>query len=212
MRREKRPVRAVKWRRRLCAGLVILFVCLILFWFEQALRPTINRSARLAAQVEVTHLLCAAAEESMAQQGDTAYTTVLYDTDGDIAAVEVSAASVNQLQNAIISRASASLHGGADTTIPIPLGAAGDMTLFSANGPTIRVKIRPHGAVTPQLESSFEEAGMNQTLHRLTLTLTCEVELIAPFCHETVFVEYPCLIAETLLVGNLPEYMLTDLT
>lgn len=148
----------------------------------------------------------------MAQQGDTAYTTVLYDTDGDIAAVEVSAASVNQLQNAIISRASASLHGGADTTIPIPLGAAGDMTLFSANGPTIRVKIRPHGAVTPQLESSFEEAGMNQTLHRLTLTLTCEVELIAPFCHETVFVEYPCLIAETLLVGNLPEYMLTDLT
>ncbi len=212
MRRSANPAPAVRRRRRLRITAIAAVFLIVVCWLEFSLRSTVEQNALSAARLAVTQLLCSAAEESMAEETDIAYTTVLYDTDGAIAAVEVSAEAVNRLQNRIISRASEMLHEEADTTIRVPIGAAGGMMLFSANGPSIRVRIRPHGAVTPELQSSFEEAGMNQTLHRLTLVLMCEVELIAPLCSDTVCVEYPCLIAETLLVGNLPEYMLTDFT
>lgn len=208
MRRSAMPSAAVRRKRRVRITAIAAALLITVCWLEFSLRPTVEQNALLSARLAVTQLLCRAAEESMTEEGDAAYTTVLYDTNGAIAAVEVSAAAVNRLQNAMISRASALLHEEADTTIRVPLGAAGGMTLLSANGPSIRVRIRPHGAVVPELQSSFESAGMNQTLHRLMLVLMCEVELIAPFCSDTICVEYPCLIAETLLVGDLPDYLL----
>lgn len=208
MRAAARPKKIRRRRVRICAIVICTALLLSLLWLESSLRPTVEQNAQMAARNSVTQLLCQSAEESMAAAEGTPFTTVLYDTNGMIAAVEVSAPAVNRLQNSIVARASELLQDHADAAVPVPLGSAGGMTLFSASGPTIRVRIRPHGAVTPQLQSSLEAAGINQTLHRLTLLLSCEVELIAPLCRETICVEYPCLLAETLLVGDLPDYML----
>ena len=52
--------------------------------------------------------------------------------------------------------------------------------------------------------SSFEEAGVNQTCHRLTLTLQTEVAVLIPGEKLEISVEASVPLAETVLVGSVP--------
>lgn len=197
-----------KLRRRLIAGATVLAILLALLRLEGALAPAVRSTCATAVQQSLTALLCRAAEDSLAANEQKSYATILYNPDGSIAALMVSAAAVNALQADLTARASAAISDYTADGISVPVGGASGLTILSGRGPRIRVRLCPVGAVTPALSSSFEEAGINQTIHRLTLTLTAQVRLAAPLQDETVTASYSCLVAETWLVGELPDYLL----
>lgn len=53
--------------------------------------------------------------------------------------------------------------------------------------------------------SEFEDAGINQTRHKIILKVSTNVMTIAPFYSSLQNFENDITIAETVIVGNIPE-------
>jgi len=89
--------------------------------------------------------------------------------------------------------------------VEIPLGAALGVRFLSGFGPRLQVQILPVGAVNTGYDTEFETAGINQTRHKIFLTLRATVSLIIPTGSQMVEVESTMLIAESIIVGDVPQ-------
>ena len=72
-------------------------------------------------------------------------------------------------------------------------------------GPQLVVKIIPVGVVTTDYKTEFLSTGINQTRHRIYIEIKSEMTVVAPFTNETVEVVTNVNVAETVLIGNVPE-------
>ncbi|MDD3401188.1 MAG: sporulation protein YunB [Eubacteriales bacterium] len=89
--------------------------------------------------------------------------------------------------------------------VSIPIGTVSGIPLFSGIGPKITLKFTPAGAVQTSFDSEFRSAGINQTLHRITLRLTATIRIILPGQSHTVTVVAEAAIAENIIVGDVPS-------
>ena len=89
--------------------------------------------------------------------------------------------------------------------VAVPLGAALGVPLLSGIGPRIRVRLVPVGAVHAAFATEFESAGINQTRHKIFLRLRATVRLVLPTGGQAVEVESELLIAESIIVGQVPD-------
>lgn len=100
------------------------------------------------------------------------------------------------------------------TTIPIPLGSLFGSDFLSSYGPDVKIKILPIGNVITDFKSEFVEAGINQTIHKLYLHVTCDVSIVTPYRTMSSQILNQVLFAENIIVGEIPEsyYNLEGLT
>ncbi len=89
--------------------------------------------------------------------------------------------------------------------VSVPLGTLSGVPLLSGLGPRISFRFTPVGMVQSSFHSEFRSAGINQTLHRITLQLTGTVRIVLPgrACSVTVTAQAP--VAENVIVGDVPE-------
>ena len=89
--------------------------------------------------------------------------------------------------------------------ISVPLGTVTGISFLSGKGPGIRVSFTPVGSVQSQFNSDIQASGINQSLYRVNLKLTASVRLILPGVSETIQVSAEAAIAESIIVGDVPE-------
>ena len=89
--------------------------------------------------------------------------------------------------------------------VEVPLGAALGVRFLGGFGPRIDVQVVPIGAVSTHFETEFETAGINQTRHKIFLTLETSVRLIVPADSQMVQVTSTIPIAESIIVGQVPD-------
>ncbi len=89
--------------------------------------------------------------------------------------------------------------------ISVPVGTLSGIPVFAGMGPSIVLKFTPAGAVKSSFDSEFRSAGINQTLHRITLRLTATVRIILPGESFLVTVDAEAPIAENIIVGDVPN-------
>ena len=61
------------------------------------------------------------------------------------------------------------------------------------------------GNVETELASQFSEAGINQTLHRIYLNVSCKVTILTPFNSIEENITNQVLIAEAVILGDVPS-------
>ena len=79
------------------------------------------------------------------------------------------------------------------------------LTLFAGSGPDIPVSIVPVGSITTDFETEFEACGINQTRHKVYLTVTASIRIVIPTGAKTTQVTVNMLAAESIIVGAVPE-------
>ena len=89
--------------------------------------------------------------------------------------------------------------------IEIPIGAAQGIRFLAGAGPRIPIQIVPVGAVNTQFTTEFEAAGINQTRHKISMILSTTVRLVIPSGSKRVDVISTVPIAETIIVGAVPD-------
>lgn len=92
--------------------------------------------------------------------------------------------------------------------IEIPLGQATNIFFLAARGPKIPVRMKPMGRVNALVFDSFEEAGINQTRHKIYLQVITEVQIIVPFIEESIEVFTMMPLADTIYIGEVPETLI----
>ena len=89
--------------------------------------------------------------------------------------------------------------------ITVPFGTITGISFLSGKGPFFKVVFTPVGSVKSEYRSDASTSGINQTLYRIYLTLTASVRLVLPGVSESISVSCEAAIAESLIVGNVPQ-------
>lgn len=92
-----------------------------------------------------------------------------------------------------------------DQGISIPIGTITGISFLAGKGPSLKVTFSPAGSVQSEFNSEFVSSGINQTLYRVNPLLTASVRLVMPGVSETIFVRAEAAIAESIIVGDVPE-------
>ena len=200
----------VKLRRRL--ALVCLVMCLVvivgsILFVEGNLTRMVLSLAQAQARAMAVRILNEAAAELLAS-GEVTYDVLMHvtaDESGRVRLIQANTPEMNRLASRVSLISQEKLQSTRDQVVRIPLGSALGMTLFAGAGPKVEVHILPVGSVHAEFRTDFQTAGINQTRHRVTLLLTAQVQLVIPTGAKTVEVSTQVAMAESIIVGEVPD-------
>lgn len=89
--------------------------------------------------------------------------------------------------------------------IEIPLGQVLGSQLLAAAGPALVVRMLPVGTVEAKLYDRFEQAGINQTRHKLYLEVKSTVRVVVPLTTVAVDVRSEVPVSESIILGEVPQ-------
>lgn len=209
MKREKREKQRKMSRGRIILRLLvagILFLSALVMILESNLEKVILDMAHARAEAMAVSYINEAVRDVM--KGEVTYEDMMQvrsDEKGRITMIQANAARMNDLATVTALRAQAQLESAEAQSVDIPLGAALGIPFFSAMGPRVQVRILPVSAVTAAFSTEFESAGINQSRHKIYLSLETTVRLVIPTGAREVRVNSQVLIAESIIVGDVPQ-------
>lgn len=179
----------------------------LLWLVERALAPGLVTIARREAEIRAVEAISAAVEAEIAgryQPEDVVQ--VRYDG-GRPVFVQVNTPLIVDVQARVMRAVQDRLNGLRGVPVRIPLGAALGNQLFAGWGPEIPVRILPLGRVDVDVQSRFDGAGINQVRHRVVLVIRTTVRVAIPLFGDTVPVEVPVPLVETVIPGDVPPWV-----
>lgn len=188
------------------AILILLLLLLASLFFEQNLSATMLNMAYATAHSVALEILNQAVMEAM--QGDIEYEDLMNVTvgqDGCVTMLSANTIRMNELASATALKAHELLENTENEIVRIPLGAMLGVPFLAGSGPKLSVRVMPVGAVSTQFLTEFEAAGINQTRHRILLNISAIVRLVAPTGSRSVEVSGQVSVAETIIVGKVPD-------
>ena len=126
------------------------------------------------------------------------------DAEGNITAITTDTVHINELASQLLSE----IVKAADSetlNIRIPLGSLFGSNLLMGRGPEIPVEILMLTSSFVRFENELIPAGINQSRHVVTLKADVDVDILIPWGTISTTVESDVLIAETVIVGRVPE-------
>ena len=196
--------RGRKFFRLLAAAFLLIAAAALIL--ESNLEKVILDMAHARAEAMAVSYINEAVRDVM--KGEVTYEDMMQvrsDEKGRITMIQANAARMNDLATVTALRAQAQLESAEAQSVDIPLGAALGIPFFSAMGPRVQVRILPVSAVTAAFSTEFESAGINQSRHKIYLSLETTVRLVIPTGAREVQVNSQVLIAESIIVGDVPQ-------
>ena len=131
--------------------------------------------------------------------------TIVRDDNGKILAINSNTATINMLALELTQKAQLALSDTGAKGVDIPIGTFSGMPIFTGRGPSINIKMLPIGTIYCKFNSSFTSAGINQTNHRIYLTVHSSVSMILPTANQVIDTETQIMITESIIVGDIPD-------
>jgi len=111
---------------------------------------------------------------------------------------------INKIASDIALEAEKQLSDLEKENIKIPIGAIFGSRLLSGSGPSVNIKVIPAGNILTEVKNEFESKGINQTVYRIYLELTCKVSIVTQYKTIEDEIVNQVLLVETVIVGNVP--------
>lgn len=127
------------------------------------------------------------------------------DPDGQVTMLSFRTAESTRFRRLLTERMAARLESIDPDALAIPLGNLTGVVLFSALGPSVRVRVQSVGDVRTAYEQEFVAAGVNQTRHSVYLRVEVTVYLLIPGEIIPVTAQERVCVAETIIVGDVPD-------
>ena len=192
------------WMRRLILS-ALLLTALALYVERNLTAVTLSLAQAKARTLAVTTLN--ETVEEVVQDGLSwdALVRVTRDASGQVRLLQADTAAMNHLAARVSALAQEKLDGMENRAVQVPLGSALGLTLLAGAGPKITVRVLPVGAIAARFDTELQAAGINQTRHRILLTVTATVKLVIPTGAKTVEASTQVAVAESIIVGEVPQ-------
>ena len=113
-------------------------------------------------------------------------------------------AEFNRLQSAITQDILDRLGQVSEMDLTIPLGTLTGSALLVGRGPSLSVRMQSLGSCSAHFENQFDQAGINQTTHRILLCVDVSMSILLPGFRTSTQVSNAFSVAETVIVGDVP--------
>lgn len=186
---------------------VFVIACLGFLMLRSRYRDVIQDLAQTQVKNTTSDLTNDAIAKQIAQ-GIIQYDRMVYfekDLDGRITALKTNMSEVNRLKTDILNLINDEILALDTSDIGIPLGSLFLPELFSGKGPAIPVRILSIRNSDAAFASHFSQAGINQTLHQLTMIVSVDVSVLVLGRTSSFTVNSEVVVAETVIVGDVPS-------
>ena len=198
--------------RRTFLILLLLVMALIAGFF--LLRSQYFAVITELARTQVTNATSDLINDAVAKQidgGNIAYDRIVYfekDLNGKITALKTNMSEVNRLKTSILNIINDEILAMDTTDLGIPLGSLILPEIMAGRGPHIPIQILSISNSDASFESYFTEAGINQTLQKLTMNVSVDVAILVLGKAENFTISSQVVVAETIIVGQVPDTLL----
>ena len=193
----------------------LLTLIAVLFIAATQMRPLLESMATTRVSNTVTRIVSEAVYEAI-EKGELQYDGLVSfekDTEGHITAVQSNMAAFNHLQAEILDTVLTRISQVPTGDLSIPIGSLTGSTLLAGRGPRITVRMESVGSSEANFRNAFTSAGINQTKHQIILTVDVSVSVLLPGFRTATKVSNSFIVAETVIVGTVPDtytYFSTD--
>ena len=209
MWRPRRPVRRRPGRfwGLLPAAVGVGLALLVIWAVDAALRPAVTTLAAARAENEITGIVNDAVTATLADQGVVYADLVNVERDGSgkVSMLAVDSVKLNTLRTQILQQVLEQVEGLDAQDLGVPLGSLTGFSTASDWGPVLPVGVLTAAVPRAEFTNQFVAQGINQTLHQIMLDITVEVTLLIPGGQAKTSVSAQVCVAETLLVGEVPQ-------
>ena len=198
-----------RFLKRFCRILLViaLISCLLLLLLRRKYDEVMVELTRTQVTNSTSDLINDAIARQIAE-GNIDYERIVYfekDTAGRITALKTNIGQINQLKTDTLNLINDQILSNEHSQMGIPLGSLFLPEFFSGKGPEIPVKILSIRNSDAKFESSFAHAGINQTMHQLRLCVLIDVSVLVLGQTVSFQVTSDVVIAETIIVGAVPD-------
>lgn len=186
----------------------VLVICFIL------LRGKYYSVISALGQTQVKNATSDLINDSIDQQistGNIQYDRMVYfekDLEGRITALKTNMSEVNRLKTDLLNIINDEILAMDSNILGIPLGSLILPEIFAGRGPAIPVQILTIRNSEAGFFSEFTEAGINQTLQKLYMQISVDVSVLILGRINDFTVSSQVVIAETVIVGQVPDTFL----
>lgn len=201
--------------RKIIRILIVLVISfLVMKVILQAVEPIIDMQCVSMAKSIATKISNEQATIVMANYKYDDLMKITKDGEGNIKLISSNMITINKIISDIPIRIQNELENVDNNKFYIKLGSFTGSKLLAGRGPNVEIKMAVIGNIETELKSEFNEAGINQTLHRIFLEVKCHVTILTPFHSIDEEIINQVLLAEGVIVGNIPDtyYNLEGLT
>ncbi len=189
-------------KKRRWAVWLVLAVIVIAVFCERAISGVSPELIEEAARGYVLECISEAVDAEM-EEDKGPFVNVEKGSEGQVSLVSADQDRLNSLRAGVLERLSHSLKGRA--TVYVPVGSLTGVGLFNGRGFPVPVKLQLEGSAIVEFSTEFTGAGMNQTCHRLVMTVRARAYSPSKRFETSVETETTTVLAETMVVGEVPK-------
>ena len=183
---------------------------LLLALFRARYHDTIRELAETQVRNSTSDLINDAIDRQI-ETGNIQYDRIVYfekDLNGKITALKTNMSEVNRLKTDTLNLINDEIMALDTSDLGIPIGSLLFPEFFSGRGFQIPVHILSIRNSDAGFESYFTEAGINQTLQQITMNVLVDVSILVLGRTESFTVSSQVVVAETIIVGQVPDTFL----
>lgn len=193
-------------KRYVAIVVIIVFIIYGFIIVDRNIRPTIMAISQVKAKMVATQAINDAVKEKIGKEIQYRDLIFLkYDNEGKLRLMQANTILMTNIASDVALAVQDEIRQIGIKQVKIPLGNAIDSQILSQYGPKINMEMVPQGSVTVDFATEFEESGINQTIHRVFLIIKADVRIIVPLASDTASITTTIPIAETVIVGEVPE-------
>lgn len=132
------------------------------------------------------------------------FVTFEKDGDGNVTAISSDMAHINTLSTEILNSVIESTDNGI-INISIPLGNLSGLNLLLNKGPDIDVDIIMLTSSRVDFRNEVVDCGINQSKYQLVLEVTVDIDILVPWGTESATTVTEVIVADTVIVGKVPN-------
>ena len=197
----------IKTARLLCMVLILTVMITVTLEADSRLRVIVNNYANSKAKVLSNSVINQTVHKYL-QDNNIKYSDLLKintKEDGTVNSVEFDTVEMTKIKSGIISQIQKEVNAHNVVVMNIPVGTLTGNQFLNNRGPTVRIEMQISSAVYSKISSKFISAGINQTLHQITLSIRSDVYFIMPWYRSSGSFETEFILAETIIVGEVPD-------
>ena len=195
-------LRRFRYTRKKGRGKALLLLAAALFTGGTALSEWgLGSVSEELTQEAARAYVLAQVEEALAQPRP--FVTIERDGEGAPVAVQADTAALNELRLQVLGTLEESLNGS--VTVEVPVGSLTEVALLNGRGFPVPLTLGMEGSADLSFQTEFVSAGINQSCHRVTMVVKAQGFSQSRRFETQVEVETSTVLAETVLVGAVPE-------
>lgn len=184
---------------------VIPIGILIVFLAIKRIYPVIKIACTSSAKSIALRVTNETVKEMLSETDYEELVKLTYNNEGKIVGINANIIEMNKLSTGIAYKVQEKLSNLEDMEIKIPIAKLLGLNIFSGYGPKIKLKLIPYGNTLAEFKTEFISEGINQTKHTIYVDISSTVNVIAPFNIGAVSSVTRVTVAETVIVGDIPN-------